>query len=219
MSFTAKDVKALREKTAAGMLDCKKALTECDGNLEEAITFLRKKGLSKAAKKSGKVAAEGIVNSYIHMNGKIGVLVEINCETDFVAQNTEFKELAEDISLHIAAMNPKYVRREEVPAEIIEKEKEIFKAQMDDAGKKKPEHILEKIIEGKVNKYFEEHCLLEQKFVKEDSKSVQQIVTDKVATIGENIVVRRFVRYEVGEGIEKIESNFAAEVAAQVSGK
>jgi elongation factor Ts len=216
MAYTSSDIKQLREMTAAGFVDCKKALEETNGNIEEAVTFLRKKGLSKAAKKTGKVATEGIVKSYIHMNGKIGVLVELNCETDFVAKNEDFLKLAEDISLHIAAMNPKYVKNEDVPQEVIEKEKEIYSAQLSESDKKKPQNIIEKILEGKVSKFYEENCLLNQKFVKDDSRTVQQMITDKISTIGENILVRRFTRYEVGEGIEKKETDFAAEVMKEL---
>lgn len=217
MAYTSNDIKTLREMTAAGFVDCKKALEETNGNIEEAVTYLRKKGLSKAAKKSGKVATEGIVQSYIHMNGKIGVLVEINCETDFVARNEDFLKLAEDVSLHIAAMNPRFVRPEEISQEVIDKEKEIYTAQLSESDKKKPQNIIDKILEGKVSKFYEDSCLLNQKFVKDDTKTVQQMITDKISTIGENIVVRRFVRYEVGEGLEKKTTDFAAEVMKELS--
>ena len=207
----ANQVKELREKTGAGMMDCKKALTEAGGDLAKAEEILRKKGLSAAAKKSARAATEGAVASYIHMGGKIGVLVEVNCETDFVARTEGFQALVKDLAMQIAASAPQWVRREEVPAEVIAKELEIAKAQMRD--QKKPEAILEKIAQGKLEKFYEQTCLLDQPFVKEDKKKVHDIVTEAVAKIGENIQVRRFVRYALGEGLQKKQENLAEEVA------
>ncbi|GEJ59526.1 translation elongation factor Ts [Anaeromyxobacter diazotrophicus] len=209
--ISANAVKELREKTGAGMMDCKKALAEAGGDAAKAEELLRKKGLSAAAKKSGRVASEGAVASYIHMGGKIGVLVEVNCETDFVARTDGFQGLVKDLAMHIAAANPLYVRREEVPPEVIEKELEIARAQARE--QKKPEAIVEKIAQGKVDKYFKEVALLEQPFVKDDKKTVQETITDAVAKIGENIQVRRFARFVLGEGIEKKQENLAEEVA------
>ncbi|WHX51120.1 translation elongation factor Ts [Paenibacillus woosongensis] len=215
MAVDAKAVKELREKTGAGMLDCKKALEEVNGDIEKAVEFLREKGLAASAKKSGRIATEGIVESYIHANGKIGVLVEVNCETDFVALTDQFKEFVRDIAIHIAASNPRYVRREDVPQDEIEKEKEILKAQALNEGK--PEKIVEKMVEGRISKYFEEYCLLEQSFVKDPDKTISTLLNEKIATIGENISIRRFVRYELGEGLEKKVDNFVEEVMSQVN--
>ncbi|GIP56515.1 translation elongation factor Ts [Paenibacillus sp. FSL W8-0186] len=215
MAVDAKAVKELREKTGAGMLDCKKALEEVNGDIEKAVEFLREKGLAASAKKAGRIATEGIVESYIHANGKIGVLVEVNCETDFVALTDQFKEFVRDIAIHIAASNPRYVRREDVPQDEIEKEKEILKAQALNEGK--PEKIVEKMVEGRISKYFEEYCLLEQSFVKDPDKTISTLLNEKIATIGENISIRRFVRYELGEGLEKKVDNFVEEVMSQVN--
>lgn len=214
MAVDAKSVKELREKTGAGMLDCKKALEEANGDLTKAVEILREKGLSAAANKAGRIATEGVVESYIHAGGRIGVLVEINCETDFVAKTDQFREFARDIAMHIAAMNPRYVRREEVPQEEVEKEKEILKAQALNEGK--PEKIVEKMVEGRISKFYEEYCLLEQSFVKDPDKTISALVNEKVSTIGENISIRRFVRYELGEGLEKKVENFAEEVMSQI---
>lgn len=205
-------IKELREKTGSGMMDCKKALQESDGDIEKAIAWLREKGIASAEKKSGRIAAEGIVESYIHGNGRVGVLVEVNVETDFASNNTDFKEFVRDVAMQIAAMNPKWISREEVPQVELDKEAEIVRNQALNEGK--PEKIVDKIVEGRMNKFYSEHCLLEQSFVKDDSKTIQQILTDKIVRIGENISIRRFTRYEMGEGIEKKEDNFAAEVAA-----
>lgn len=213
MAVSASAVKELREKTGAGMLDCKKALEAADGNIDKAVEVLREKGLAAAANKAGRIATEGVCESYIHAGGRIGVLVEINCETDFVAKTDQFKEFARDIAMHIAASSPKYVRREEVPADDIEKEKEILKAQALNEGK--PEKIVEKMVEGRIGKYYEEYCLLEQSFVKDPDKTIAQLVNEKISTIGENISIRRFVRYELGEGMEKKQDNFVEEVMAQ----
>ena len=193
-------------------MDCKKALTETDGDQEKAIDYLRKKGLAAASKKSGRIASEGIVGSYIHAGGKIGVLVEVNCETDFVAKNGSFQTFVKDIAMHIAAATPLYVVREEVPVDLVEREKAIYFAKARETGK--PEKILDKIIEGQINKYFSDICLLEQPFVKDPDKTVQTYLNETIATIGENIAIRRFCRYVLGEGLAKKESDFAAEVAA-----
>jgi len=212
--ITASLVKELREKTGAGMMDCKKALKETDGDLDKAVEYLRTKGLSDAAKKSDRVAAEGIVTSYIHAGGKIGVLVEVNSETDFVAKNEEFQELARDIAMHICASNPKYVSPDEVEQSVINAEKDIYIAKAKESGK--PEHIIEKIVEGQVNKFVNSICLLTQPFVKNPDLTVEQYIAEKIAKIGENIRVRRFSRYELGEGLEKKEENFAEEVMSQI---
>ena len=219
MSISAADVKSLREKTGAGMMDCKKALTETGGDMEKAIDVLRKKGLSAAAKKSERIASEGLVGSYIHAGGKIGVLLEVNCETDFVAKTEEFQQLVKDLSMHIAAANPSYIRREEVPADVLDREKEIYKDQARQSGK--PENILDKIIEGKLEKFYGDVCLLDQVFVKDpDGKQkIKDLITEKIAKIGENISVRRFVRFQLGEGLEKRSCDFAAEVAEQLAKK
>jgi elongation factor Ts len=189
-------VKELREKTGAGFGDCRKALIETGGNIEKAIDYLREKGISSASKKSSRVTKEGRIFSYIHTNGKIGAMVEINCETDFVARTDEFENLLKDIAMQIAAMNPLYVKREEIPQEVIEKEKEIYKAQMKDSGK--PENVIDKIVEGKIEKYYKDVCLMEQAFIKDDSKTVEMIVKEKIAKLGENIVIKRFARFVVG---------------------
>ena len=202
-------VKELREKTGAGMMDCKKALAETGGDFAKAEDWLRKKGITGAAKKSGRVAAEGLVGTYVH-GGKIGVVVEVNCETDFVARNEDFQALVKDLAMHIAAASPLFVRREEVPADMLEKEKEIQRQQLRE--QKKPEQMIEKILEGKMGKYYETVCLLDQYWVKDDKKRISELVTEKIAKIGENISVRRFVRYQVGEGIEKKKEDLAAEV-------
>lgn len=212
--FTAQDVVTLRTKTGAGMLDCKKALAACDGDMEKAIDFLREKGIASAQKKQGRIAAEGVVESYIHMGGKIGVLVELNCETDFVARGEEFHNLAHDIALQIAAQKPLYVSREEVPEEVLEKEKAILAEQARNEGK--PEKIIEKMVEGRIIKYYEDFCLLDQKFVKDPEKTIGQLVIEATAKIGEKITVRRFTRYEMGEGLEKRSNDFEAEVNAQM---
>ncbi len=215
MSFTANDVMTLRQRTGAGMMDCKKALMETEGDMEKAVDYLREKGIAKAAKKAGRIAAEGIVDSYIHMGGKVGVLLEVNCETDFVARGEQFKELVHDIALQIAAANPSYVTKEEVPADVIEKEKEILKAQALEEGK--PAAIVEKMVEGRIKTYYDENCLLCQKFVKDTSKTIEQLVVEATATIGEKISIRRFVRYEMGEGLQKKSENLADAVAEQVA--
>ncbi|HIE58770.1 MAG TPA: translation elongation factor Ts [Persephonella sp.] len=197
MAVDAKLVKKLREMTGAGMLDCKKALEETNGNLEEAVELLRKKGIAKAAKKAGRETKEGLIHSYIHAGGRVGVLLELNCETDFVARNETFKELANELALQIAAMKPKWVKREDVPEEIVAKEGEIAREAAIAEGK--PEHIAEKIAEGKVNKFFQENCLLEQKYIKDESKTIEELIKEYIAKIGENIQVGRFCRFEIGE--------------------
>jgi len=216
MSITASMVKELREKTGAGMLDCKKALEEANGDISKAVDVLREKGLSAAAKKAGRAATEGSVESYIHAGGRIGVLVEVNCETDFVGKTDAFREFVRDIAMQIAAASPRYVSREEVPAEELEKEKEILKAQALNEGK--PAHIVDKMVEGRISKYYEEYCLLEQSFVKDADKTISQLLNEKISTIGENISIRRFARFELGEGLEKKQENFAEEVMAQTKG-
>jgi len=213
MAVTAAMVKELREQTSAGMMDCKKALVETDGNMEQAIELLRKKGLSKAAKKAGRVAAEGIVESYIH-GGRIGVMVEVNSETDFVAKNDEFKEFAKNVAMQVAAQNPQYVSRDQVPTNEIEKEKDILREQALNEGK--PEKIVDKMVEGRIDKYYKQVCLMEQTFIKDPDKTIEQLMNEKIAKLGENIKIRRFTRYEVGEGIERKEENFAEEVAKQI---
>lgn len=214
MEITAGMVKELRERTSAGMMDCKKALQATDGDMEKAIDELRAKGLAKAAKKAGRVASEGTVISYIHGGGRIGVLVEVNCETDFVAKTSEFKALAHDIAMQIAASNPEYITREQVPEEVIAHEKAVIKAQALEEGK--PEKVVDKMVEGRIEKFFKENCLLEQPYIKDPDKTVLELVHGEIARIGENINIRRFARYEVGEGIEKEKSDFAAEVMAQI---
>lgn len=206
----AADVKALRDKTGAGMMDCKKALVEAKGDLEKANEILREKGISTAAKKSGRIAAEGIVTSYIHGTGRIGVLLEVNIETDFAAKNEDFQQFARDIAMQIAAMKPQFVRPEDVPADVVEKEKAILKAQALNEGK--PEKIVDKIIEGRIDKFFKQICLTEQPFIKDSDKTVTELTTELIAKIGENIKIRRFTRYEMGEGLEKRNENFADEV-------
>lgn len=204
MEISSGMVKELREKTGAGMMDCKKALVETNGDFEKAVEFLRKKGLSAAAKKAGRTAKEGAVSAYIHGTGKIGVLVEVNCETDFVARNEQFQNFVRDIAMHVAAANPQYVRAEDVPTEVVEKEKEICLAQLkqDPKNANKPPQVLEKIIEGKVKKFFDETCLMNQSFVKDPDKTITQLQTEMVAKIGENINIRRFARFTLGEGLD-----------------
>lgn len=214
MAVTAAMVKDLREKTGAGMMDCKRALTEANGDMEKAIEVLREKGLASASKKAGRIAAEGLVESYIH-SGRIGVLVEVNCETDFVAKNDAFRSFVRDIAMHIAAANPTYVQREDIPEEVLQKEREILRQQTLNEGK--PEKIVDKIVDGRIEKYLADVCLLEQPFVKDPDKTVDQLVKEQIAHIGENISVRRFARFVVGEGIEKEEKDFAEEVMAQLN--
>ncbi len=210
MEVTTAMVKELRERTQAGMMDCKKALVAVDGDLEKAIEYLREKGLSQAAKKAGRIASEGMVDSYIHMGGKIGVLVEVNCETDFVAKTDTFKQLVHDIALQIAAANPLFISKEEVPQDNLEKEREILRAQALNEGK--PEKIVDRMVEGRIEKYYKEVCLLEQAFVKNPDINVQAIINEATMASGEKIAVRRFSRYELGEGIQKKVADLASEV-------
>ena len=197
-------------------MDCKRALQDSNGDMEKAIELLRERGLASAAKKAGRIAAEGIVDSYIHGGGRIGVLVEVNCETDFVAKTDEFKTFVRDIAMHIAATNPQYVSRDQIPQEILEKEKEILRAQAINEGK--PEKIADRMVAGRIEKYIKEICLMEQPFVKDPDKTVQDVLNEQIATIGENMSVRRFVRFEKGEGLEKRQDDFADEVMSQVRG-
>lgn len=213
MEITAKMVKELREKSGAGMMDCKKALQEADGNMDRASDILREQGLSKVAKKADRIAAEGLVESYIH-NGRIGVLIEVNSETDFVAKNEDFRNFVRDMAMQVAAANPKYVTREEVPAEEVEHEKKILTEQALNEGK--PEKIVEKMVVGRLEKFYEEIVLLDQRFIKDGDKKISDLVNELTSKIGEKISIRRFVRFEVGEGMEKREEDFAAEVAKQI---
>ena len=212
--FTNEDIVKLRKRTNAGMMDCKNALTETDGDLDKATEWLREKGIAKAAKKADRIAAEGLVYSYIHMGGKIGVLVEVNCETDFVSRSDGFVALCKDIALHIAAARPLYVTQSEVPTDVLNHEKEILRAQALNEGK--PAEIVDKMIDGRVKKFYEEVCLLDQPFVKDPSKTILDIINEAILTIGEKISIRRFTRYEMGEGLEKRSDNFADEVMSQM---
>lgn len=201
MEVSASMVKDLREKTGAGMMDCKKALSETGGDFQKAVDYLRQKGLATAAKRAGRIASEGRIGSYIHAGGKIGVMVEVNCETDFVAKTDDFQVFAKDVAMHIAASNPSYVRREEVPPEVLEREKEIYRAQARDA--KKPEKIIDKIVDGKLEKFYGEACLLEQPFVKDPDITIQDLLNGFIGKVGEKVEIRRFTRFQVGEGIAK----------------
>ena len=213
MEITAKMVKELRDKSGAGMMDCKKALKESEGDIDRAADILREQGLSKVATKSSRIAAEGIVESYIH-NNRIGVLIEVNSETDFVAKNEDFKEFVRDMAMQVAATNPKYVTREEVPEEELDHERSVLKEQALNEGK--PEKIVEKMVEGRLEKFYKEIVLLDQPFIKDGDKSVNDLLTELIAKIGEKISIRRFCRYEVGEGLEKRNEDFAEEVAKQM---
>src|SRR5438067_9522112 len=212
-------VKDLREKTGAGMMDCKKALVESSGDVDKAITWLREKGLATAGKKAGRSDTEGAVGSYIHLGGKIGVLVEVNCETDFTARNEKFQALVKDVAMQVAWSNPKWLRREEVPANVVAQEKSIHRAQLLEQGK--PEAMLDKIIPGKLDKFYKDNCLLEQGFFRDPDgkRSVQDVLNEAVAVIGENIQIRRYMRYALGEGLTKETKDFAAEVSAAVAGQ
>ncbi len=214
--ITAQMVKELRERTLAGFTDCKKALAECDGDMEKAMEFLRKKGLAQAAKKAGRTAASGVVHSYIHAGGKIGVLLEVNCESDFVAKTGEFQEFVKDCAMQIAAMNPRWLVPEEVPADVLAKEREIRAEQNKSSGK--PANVIEKIIEGQIKKWYTEVCLLDQIFVKDSKKDIKTLLAELVAKVGENCKVRRFVRWEVGEGIEVVKKDYAEEVRELAGG-
>jgi elongation factor Ts len=211
MNVSADLVKTLREKTGAGIVDCKNALTETSGDIDKAVEYLRKKGLATAAKKAGRVTAEGLIHSYIHAGGKIGVMLEMNCETDFVAKTDEFKNLVRDVAMHVAASSPLVVRREELSKDLLEKEREVFRAQAREL--KKPEAVIEKIVDGKVEKFYADVCLLEQPFVRDPEKTVQDVVKEAVARLGENISIRRFVRFQLGEGIERKSENLEEAVA------
>jgi elongation factor Ts len=215
---TAAAVKQLRDKTGAGMMECKNALVEAGGNDELAVEILRKRGLASAKKREGRIAAEGIVGQYIHMGGKVGVLVEINCETDFVARGDEFQQLVKDVAMHVAAAEPKYVSQQDIPAEELNKEREIARAQAqnDPKNANKPEQVIEKIVEGRLHRFYEENVLLDQPFVKDTAKTVGELVTEKVAKTGEKITIRRFTRYKMGEGLERKEEDFGSEVASMV---
>jgi len=200
MEVTTQLIKELRERTGAGVMDCKTALKECGGDIEEAIAFLRKRGLAKAAKKAGRVTSEGLIGSYIHAGGRIGVLVEVNCETDFVARTPDFQDFVKEIAMQIAAMSPKYVKREDIPDEVLEREKEILREQARSTGK--PEKVIERIVEGRLEKFFEENCLLEQPYMRDPNIKVKELLAGLVAKLGENITVRRFVRYQLSEPLE-----------------
>ena len=213
--INAANIKALRDKTGAGMMECKKALNEAGGNEERAIEILRERGLASAKKKEGRVAAEGVVGSYIHMGGKVGVLVEVNCETDFVARGEDFQQLVKDIAMHIAAAEPRYVSRDEVTAETLDKERDIARAQAknDPKNANKPGQVIDKIVEGRLNKFYEEFVLLDQPFIKDPAQTVGELVTEKIAKTGEKVTIRRFARYKMGEGLAKREDDFGDEVA------
>lgn len=212
--ISAEQVRELRELSGAGMMECKKVLEETNGDIEKATELLRERGVVKAAKKAGRIAAEGLVESYIHGDGRIGVLVEVNIETDFAAKNPEFREFVKDIAMQIAAAKPEYVKREEVPENVVEKEKEVIKAQAINEGK--PAEIAEKMVTGRIDKFFKEICLLEQDYVKNPDVTIEKLLAEKIASIGENITIRRFVRFERGEGLQKKEENFAEEVMKQI---
>lgn len=209
--FTAQDIAKRRAMTGAGMMDCKKALTESNGDMDGAVKFLREKGMAAAAKKADRIAAEGVVGSYIHMGGKIGVLVEVNCETDFVAKSEQFQQLAKDIAMQIAAAKPLYVNSSEVPAEVLESEKEILRTQALNEGK--PAQIVEKMVEGRIKKYYQDFCLMDQQFVENPDLTIATLINEATLKIGEKISIRRFTRYEMGEGLEKRVDNLAEEVA------
>ena len=211
--FTAKDVAELRNMTGVGMMECKKALTEANGDKDKAVELLREKGMAAAAKKASRIAAEGIVDSYIHLNGSVGVLLEMNCESDFVAQSPAFKALSKDICLQIAAAKPLVVNEEDLDKALVESEAEIYRAQALNEGK--PAQIVEKMVEGRIQKYYKEVCLMDQPFIKDDSKTIRDVINEAIQKIGEKITIRRFVRYEMGEGLQKRNVDFAAEVAAQ----
>lgn len=216
MQVTPQLVKELRERTGAGMMDCKRALVDSEGDVDKAIELLRKRGMATAAKKAGRVAAEGVVSSYIHAGGRIGVLLEVNCETDFVARTDDFQNLVKDLGMHIAASDPRVVSRDEVTDAILERERAIYRDQAVESGK--PENVLDRIVEGKIEKFYSESVLMEQPFIKNPEVTVQELVNEVIAKLGENIQVRRFARFKVGEGIEKAAVDFSEEVRAQVAG-
>lgn len=214
MTVTIEMIKELREKTGSGMMDCKKALSEANGDMEKAVAWLREKGIASAEKKSTRIAAEGIVDAYIHAGGRVGVMIEVNIETDFAAKNEDFRRMVRDLGMQVAAMNPRWVAKDDVPADELEKERQIVRNQALNEGK--PEKIVDKIVEGRLAKFYEDNCLLEQAYVKDDSKKISTVVKEMIAVIGENITVRRFTRYEMGEGLQKKEENFADEVMKQI---
>jgi elongation factor Ts len=214
MSISAQQVKELRELTGAGMMECKSALQEAEGDFEKSIVILRKKGLAAAAQKATRIASDGLIVSYVHPGGKIGVLVELNCETDFVAKTPEFQELAKDLAMHIAALDPKYLRKEDVPPEVLEREKEIYREKAKSSGK--PANVIEKIVEGQLSKFYADFCVYEQAFVKDDKITVGQLISERVVKTKENINLRRFIRYKLGDGLQKRSDDFAGEVAAQL---
>lgn len=214
MAVTAEQVKVLREKTQAGMMDCKKALVEANGDFDEATVILRKKGLAAMAKRAGRATAEGVVFAYIHPGDSLGVMVELNCETDFVAKTAEFRNLAKDLAMHIAALEPKYVRKEDIPEEEVSQEKEIYHSKAVSSGK--PEKVIEKIVEGQLTKYFSEVCLYEQPFVKDEKMTVGELISERIVSTKENINLRRFERFKLGEGLEKRTQDFVSEVTAQL---
>ncbi len=216
MTISASRVKELRERTGAGMMDCKKALEESGGDLDAAVDILRKRGIAQAEKKAGRAAAEGLVQSYIHAGGKIGVLVEVNCETDFVAKTDDFQALVKDVAMHIAAADPRFVEREEVTQDVLDREREIYRDQALQSGK--PENVVDRIVEGKMEKFFSEFVLLEQSFVKNPDQTIGQLIVDSVAKLGENIKIRRFSRFRLGEGLERRSDDFTEEVRRQVEG-
>lgn len=201
MAITAQQIQELRQKTGAGIMDCKKALAECEGDIEQAVVLLRKEGMARADARVGRTTSEGVISSYIHAGGKIGVIVELNCETDFVARTDEFQQLAYNIAMHIAAENPRYVSPEDVPAEVVEKEQEVYRAVAEKEGK--PEKVLDRIVEGRLKKFYSEICLLQQAYVRDDEKTVEDVIKEARAHLGENIGVNRFVRMQVGEEVER----------------
>lgn len=215
MAVSIEMIKELREKTGSGMMDCKKALQENGGDIEKAIAWLREKGIASADKKASRIAAEGIVDAYIHAGGRVGVLIEVNIETDFAAKNEDFRRFVRDLGMQVAAMSPRWVSKDDVPAEEIEKEKVIVRNQALNEGK--PEKVVDKIVEGRMKKFYEDNCLLEQAYVKDDSKTIETLVKEMIALVGENITVRRFVRYQMGEGLARREENFADEVMKQIN--
>lgn len=215
MEISAQMVNELRQRTGAGIMDCKRALQETSGDMEKAVLYLREKGIASASRRAGRIATEGLVEAYIHQGGRIGVLIEVNCETDFVARSEDFKHFCREMTLQVAAANPRYLKREEVPAEVLEQEKQIYRKQAAEAGK--PEKMWDKIAEGRLEKFFAEVCLMEQPYVRDPKLSVEKVRQALVAKTGENVVIRRFVRFELGEGLEKKKSDFAAEVAAQLT--
>jgi elongation factor Ts len=214
MEITAQLVNDLRQRTGAGIMDCKRALQETGGDIEKAIIYLREKGMAAAVRKAGRIAAEGLIEAYIHHGGRLGVLLEVNCETDFVARSEDFKHFCHEMAMQVAAANPRWLRREEVPAEVLEQEKQIYRKQAEESGK--PEKMWDKIAQGRLEKFYAETCLMEQPYIREQKITVEQLRKELVAKTGENIQIRRFVRFELGEGLEKRKNDLAAEVAEQL---